>query len=94
MDLIKTRLKAREKREHKLERNYRPEKTTASSSSSSSSIEALRAKRLEREKNEKSRLKMLYLDPDQDTESLDERKRGYNSQFNRDATEQAHKRRR
>ncbi|KAG2231890.1 hypothetical protein BDF21DRAFT_428731 [Thamnidium elegans] len=99
LDLIKTQLKAREKQERKSERKYRSEKITAPSSSSSSStspssIEALRAKRLEREKNEKFRLKQLYLDSDQDTESLDERKRSYNSQFNRDETEQAHKRRR
>lgn len=101
MELIKTQLQEREKRERKLERKFKPKNPSpspksksSSSSSSSSSIEALRAKRLERENNEKFRLKQLYLDPEQDTECVDERKRNYNSQFNRQETEQAHNKRR
>ncbi|KAI9261366.1 leukocyte receptor cluster member 1 [Helicostylum pulchrum] len=99
LELIKTQLQEREKRERKLERKFRPKKPSPSpksksKSSSSPSIEALRAKRLERENNEKFRLKQLYLDPEQDTECVDERKRSYNSQFNRQETEQAHNKRR
>jgi hypothetical protein len=93
LDMITSHLKKRERkderhrykqdsRRHK-EDKYQKEKKK---SSSSPSIEELRAKRLERERNEKTRVKQLYLGPNMEEEEeeqvqLDDRKRGYNSQF-------------
>ena len=52
-------------------------------------IDELRAKRLERERAEQARLKSLFLDDQQEPDVLDDRKRSYNSQFNRDETFEA-----
>lgn len=105
LDYITNTLKKRDekkhsKREHKLSSTPDKKKKKHSHSSShsrskespSSSIEELRAKRLERERNEQSRLKSLYLHDDEAEDEkveLDDRKRGYNSQFNRDETSKA-----
>lgn len=101
LDLINSHKKKKEKKKYERDRKYYKEvkekkSKSKSSSSSSSSIEELRAKRLERERNEKLRVKRLYLEPNMteeidkgEEEELDDRKRGYNSQFNREETSEA-----
>ncbi|KAL9548981.1 hypothetical protein MBANPS3_005434 [Mucor bainieri] len=83
--------KKKTKHSHRHDRSKSSDKSTIS-------IEELRAKRLERERNEQSRLKSLYLHDGEDAEEekveLDDRKRGYNSQFNREETSQAQDHRR
>lgn len=101
LDLINSHKKKKEKKKYERERKYYKEvkekkSKSKSSSSASSSMEELRAKRLERERNEKLRVKRLYLGPNmteemdkEGEEELDDRKRGYNSQFNREETSEA-----
>ncbi|KAK4514677.1 cyclin-dependent protein kinase [Mucor velutinosus] len=87
--------KKRSRREHRSSSSHsgnskKKHSQSKSSGKSTTSIEELRAKRLERERNEQSRLRSLYLHDGEDAEEekveLDDRKRGYNSQFNREAT--------
>ncbi|KAI8329580.1 hypothetical protein BD560DRAFT_416673 [Blakeslea trispora] len=79
--------KSLEKKHHKkkLERKPKDKKT--------SSIEELRAKRMERERAEQARARSLFLGHNpieqQEQDALDDRKRAYNSQFNRDETFEA-----
>jgi hypothetical protein len=80
-------------REHKdKERKDKPLKN------STPTVEELRAKRLERERNEKTRVKALFLghnpvqQAEEDQFEMDERNRGYNSQFNREDTFKAKER--
>lgn len=98
--LTKRDEKKRSKREHtssdknhKKHRHGHSRSHSKSSEQSTTSIEELRAKRLERERNEQSRLKSLYLhdgeEAEQEKVELDDRKRGYNSQFNREETSKA-----
>ncbi|CEP09225.1 hypothetical protein [Parasitella parasitica] len=92
--LDKRQAKKHSKKEHTSALDKRKKKKhshhgKSSEKSSSLSIEELRAKRLERERGEQSRLRSLYLHEDQAPEEaveMDDRKRGYNSQFNRDET--------
>ncbi|GAN02606.1 leukocyte receptor cluster (LRC) member 1 [Mucor ambiguus] len=99
--------KRRSKREHKpscsssdkkKKRHSHSHNHSKSSEKSTTSIEELRAKRLERERSEQSRLKSLYLHDGEDAQEekleLDDRKRGYNSQFNREETSKAQDHRR
>ena len=93
LDIITKKLDKKKDSSH----SNRKEKKKSSSSTSSTTIEKLRLKRLEREKSEKIRVKQLYLGPNeelQEQEETDDRKRGYNSQFNRLETVEAKKRRR
>jgi hypothetical protein len=66
--------------------------------SSAPTIQELREKRLERERNEQMRVKALFLghnpiqQAEEDRSEMDERNRGYNSQFNRDDTLKAKER--
>lgn len=92
------------KREHKSsspssdKKNKKHSHKHSRSEKSTTSIEDLRAKRLERERHEQSRLKSLYLHDGEDVQEekveMDDRKRGYNSQFNREETSKAHDHRR
>ncbi|KAI8647273.1 hypothetical protein BD408DRAFT_408899 [Parasitella parasitica] len=95
LDYITTTLEKRQEKKHgkkyksTSDKNKKKHSHGKSSEKPSTSIEELRAKRLEREKNEQFRLRSLYLHDDQapkETVEMDDRKRGYNSQFNRDET--------
>lgn len=96
LDIITSHKKKKEKKKYERDRKYHKEVNEKKSKSTLSSIEELRAKRLERERNEKLRVKQLYLGPNmieeadvKEEEELDDRKRGYNSQFNREETSEA-----
>ncbi|CAO3654994.1 unnamed protein product [Mucor hiemalis] len=96
LDIITSHKKKKEKKKYERDRKYHKQVNEKKSKSTSSSIEELRAKRLERERNEKLRVKQLYLGPNmieeadaKEEEELDDRKRGYNSQFNREETSEA-----
>jgi len=108
LDYITRTLKKRDEKKHS-RREHKSSSSSSSdkkkkkhshshSKSSTTSIEELRAKRLERERNEQSRLKSLYLHDSEGMEEekveLDDRKRGYNSQFNREETSKAQDHRR
>ncbi|KAI8988228.1 hypothetical protein BDF20DRAFT_854572 [Mycotypha africana] len=84
----------RDKKKSHRER-HENDKSNNNCSNSSPTMEELRAKRYARERKEKARLQNLYLDHKEDQEDvIDERKRGYNSQFNREETELANSKRR
>ncbi|KAI9470955.1 MAG: hypothetical protein EXX96DRAFT_654009 [Benjaminiella poitrasii] len=77
------------KSRHERDRKRKEVKKEAEKKSGSLTIEELRARRLERERNEKARLQSIYMGHDsneQDEVELDDRKRTYNSQFNREET--------
>lgn len=93
LDDIKRQLKIRERKDRKLDKPYHTNKRDKIVETETSSIEELRKKRKERERNERFRVEQLFLGPNQAQVTLDERKMAYNSQFNKQETDQAHKRR-
>lgn len=93
LDFITRTLKKREEKRHKKEHHHRERshshRKEDKSSKSTPSIEELRAKRLARERNERARVKSIFMDNADEggnDDELDERKRGYNSQYNRSET--------
>ncbi|OBZ82488.1 Leukocyte receptor cluster member 1 [Choanephora cucurbitarum] len=77
-----------QKKKHKEDRKKRSE-GKSKEKEKTLTMDELRAKRLERERAEQARLKSLFLDDQQEPDVLDDRKRSYNSQFNRDETFEA-----
>lgn len=96
--LKKNEKKKQSKREHKSSSDKKKKKHghDKSNEKSAISIEELRAKRLEREKSDQARLRSLYLNDqgrEEEEVELDDKKRSYNSQFNREETSKAQERR-
>lgn len=91
LDAIKKQLKSREHKERDIY-DYKKKPKKEHKEEKGSSIEELRKKRKEREREERHRMDQLFVRPQNVT--LDERDMAYNSQFNKQETNQAHKRRR